>query len=74
MIPGYAELKKKVIDAGALGANISGSGPSVFAFSQDFTLANKLAGLMHAFFNELNISNRTYVSLISPYGTRLLDS
>ncbi len=73
-IPGYADLKKKVIDAGALGANISGSGPSVFAFSQDFTLANKLAGLMHAFFNELNISNRTYVSLISPYGTRLLDS
>ena len=72
MIPGYAELKQNLIGAGALGANISGSGPSVFAFSQDHNTAVKLAGVMSASFHERDIPNKTYVSGISPEGTRTI--
>ena len=32
LIPGYEGIKNAALDAGAFGANISGSGPSVFAF------------------------------------------
>ena len=45
-IPGYLELKQNLLKAGALGANISGSGPSVFAFSDTQDTALKLAGIM----------------------------
>ncbi len=72
LIPGYLELKQKLIAEGALGANISGSGPSVFAFSRDRATAVKLAAIMAKAFNDLNFENMTYVSLISPQGTRLL--
>lgn len=34
-IPGFNEIRKKVIDAGALGFGISGSGPTVFALSSN---------------------------------------
>jgi homoserine kinase len=33
LIPGYAEVKKAALDAGALSFNISGAGPTVFAFT-----------------------------------------
>lgn len=33
LIPGYAEVKKAALEAGALSFNISGAGPTVFAFA-----------------------------------------
>ena len=33
LIPGYAEVKKAALNAGALSFNISGAGPTVFAFA-----------------------------------------
>lgn len=33
LIPGYAEVKKAALNAGALSFNISGAGPTVFAFT-----------------------------------------
>jgi homoserine kinase len=39
LIPGYEEVKKAALDAGALSFNISGAGPTVFAF----TLKNEQA-------------------------------
>ncbi len=70
-IPGYPELKQRLLASGALGANISGSGPSVFAFSRSRSVADKLASVMGDVFNDQNIANRTYVSRISPKGARL---
>ena len=34
-IPGYDEIKKKVLDAGAYGCNVSGGGSSVFAICEE---------------------------------------
>jgi homoserine kinase len=33
LIPGYVDVKKAVLEAGALSFNISGAGPTVFAFA-----------------------------------------
>ena len=70
-IPGYLQLKQRLLESGALGANISGSGPSVFTFSQNRNVAEKLAVIMSDAFSSRNIANKTYVSPISPRGVRL---
>jgi len=46
-IPGYDELKKNVLEAGALGCNVSGGGSSVFAICEGGHTA-RVTGLMKA--------------------------
>ncbi len=70
-IAGYEELKKNVLKAGALGANISGSGPSVFAFCTDEKVAEKISLVMADSFNKNNIKNNVYISKICGLGTRI---
>jgi homoserine kinase len=72
-IPGYHELKSKLRDNGALGGNISGSGPSVFALASSRVNAEKVASFMRNFFNDLGIKNKVYISGISHQGTRMID-
>ncbi len=68
LIPGYYEVKQSAMDAGALGAGISGSGPSIFALSKDEKTAKKVAEAMTAEFNKLGIGNEVYVSNINEAG------
>lgn len=44
-IPGYQEIKAKVLDAGAYGFNVSGGGSSVFAVCPDSRM-DEIAGIM----------------------------
>jgi len=71
-IPGYLELKHKIEQTGALGASISGSGPSVFALCDDMETAVKVSELMQFFFERINIECETYLSKISPLGARVI--
>ncbi|CAG0909098.1 unnamed protein product, partial [Cyprideis torosa] len=59
LIPSFYELKKTAIEVGALGAGISGSGPSVFAMSEGETVASAVAQAFKEVYEPLNI----------PYGT-----
>ncbi|MCS6823340.1 MAG: homoserine kinase [Cytophagaceae bacterium] len=72
LIPGYYEVKQAALDAGALGAGISGSGPSVFALSNDEKKARVIAKKMSEEFNKLNIGNDVYVSQINSEGPVVL--
>jgi homoserine kinase len=47
-IPGYGELKKKVLEAGAFGCNVSGGGSSTFAICQKEKL-DEVAEVMKTF-------------------------
>jgi homoserine kinase len=71
-IPGYSELKAELINMGAVGAGISGSGPSIFAFCRTAERAKKIALKMEKTFSERNIQNKVYISKISSSGTRIL--
>ena len=73
LIPGYHELKSKLHENGALGGNISGSGPAIFALSNSPGNANEVAGFMGKTFDNLGIKNNVYVSKVSDKGTRLID-
>lgn len=71
-IPNYDELKQKLSDAGVLGSNISGSGPSVFALCESMESAEYAAKIMKTHFDNLSIANEIFASQISDQGTRVV--
>jgi len=72
LIPGYDDVKAAALDSGALGAGISGSGPSIFALSADKSTAEKVGKSMENVFESLEIDNEVYVSEVNPHGPMIL--
>ena len=72
-IPEYDRLKEKVIKAGALAMNISGSGPSVFALSSSESRASDIGNLMKSHFTSLDYESDVYISNVSRKGVREID-
>lgn len=70
-IPGFDELREKILDAGALAMNISGSGPSTFALCDHREKAEKAGKIMHNHFAALGIDCEVYVVKVSNKGTKL---
>ena len=71
-IPGFEILRDKVLKAGALAMNISGSGPSVFAISSSEETAREVGEIMKEHFAFLDIDSDIYVANISEQGARVL--
>jgi len=71
-IPGYDELKAALFGAGALGVNIAGSGPAVFAACDSADAADAACGVMAAHFERLRIPADVYSSKISNRGCRVV--
>ncbi len=72
LIPGFDEVKKASIKAGALGAGISGSGPSIFALSKGNETALKVAEAMKKVYEQIGIDYEIHVSKINMDGVRPL--
>jgi homoserine kinase len=72
LIPGFDEVKENALDCGALGAGISGSGPSIFALSQGEDMAEAVAQSMSETYENLNIDYDIHVSKINTEGCRIL--
>lgn len=71
-IPGFDDLREKLLRAGALAMNISGSGPSVFAVADKMDTAHKVASAMNSHFNEYSVYYQTFTVKVSNKGARLL--
>ncbi len=67
-IQGFYSVKQTALSAGALGASISGSGPSMFAFAQTQTDAQQIAAAMVAAFLQENIRSESWISTIEQKG------
>lgn len=72
LIPGYDEVKERVMEIGALGAGISGSGPSIFALSNNEEIANLVGMEMRKTYAGIDIECETYVSRINQFGPRII--
>ena len=73
LIPGYDKIKTSVIAAGADGLIISGSGPTICAFSnKDFEQCELIRKTMEAEFKMNGIKSKTIISEIDQNGTRVL--
>lgn len=62
LIKGFAGVKQAALDAGALGASISGAGPSVFAWCDDEPAAHAVAEGMRKAFASAGFDSDAWVS------------
>lgn len=69
LIPGFCEMKKAALDAGALGMSISGSGPSIFALASSHRCAEEVGKAMSA---ACPNANTLYLSKINQTGPMVL--
>ena len=74
LIPGYTELKNAAIRSGALGCSISGSGPSVFALTEDPGLAEGIGAAMALVMKTKDIPADLYISPINRTGSLCIAS
>jgi homoserine kinase len=71
LIPGFPEVRKASMDAGALGCSISGAGPTMFAWAVESHAAS-VRDAMKAQFAKRNIEVDDYIVDINDSGARIL--
>ena len=72
LIPHYNEVKAEALKAGALGAGISGSGPSIFSLSKGIENANNVKDAMKSIYSKTGIDFDIHVSKINSEGVKIL--
>mgnify|MGYP001824723718 CR=1 FL=1 len=72
LIPHFNEVKQAVLYAGALGAGISGSGPSIFSLSKGLETANKVKEAMQSIYSKTDIEFDIHVSKINVEGVKVI--
>lgn len=74
LIPGFREVKQAARRAGALGCSISGSGPSIFALTDNEVAAARAADAMSDALREATgLACETYAGAVNPYGAGRVD-
>jgi len=73
LIPYFDDVKNTVLKAGALGAGISGSGPTIFALSKGVETAKQVAKVMDKIYSKTGLEYSIYVSKISTTGSKIID-
>ncbi|MEO5783484.1 MAG: homoserine kinase [Ginsengibacter sp.] len=68
LIPGFDEVKKKCIQAGALGGGIAGSGPSIFMLCKEENIAHDVEIIMKEIYDNMELAYHTYVTTINNKG------
>jgi homoserine kinase len=72
LIPHYREVKQIALNVGALGAGISGSGPSIFMLSEGLDTAKKVEQAIRAMYSKTQIHFENYVSKINVEGIKII--
>ncbi len=73
LIPHFDAVKTAAVHNGALGAGISGSGPTIFALSKGIDTAKKVAEAMDIVYKNTGIDYEIHVSKINTEGIKILD-
>ena len=69
LLPGFVDAKRAAREAGALGASISGAGPSAFAVAGDADTATRVAQAMQTAYEARGIACTTRVTNVDMEGT-----
>ena len=72
LVPGFAAVKQAAMDAGAMGASLSGAGPSVFAWCEDAAMAARAVDAMRAAFAGAGLGSDGFVSPLDGPAAMLL--
>ncbi len=72
LIPFFDEVKSAAIKAGALGAGISGSGPTIFALCKGDEITEKVYNAIEKSYRNKNIDFEMYTSKVNKEGIKIL--
>lgn len=72
LIPFYKEVKQAALNAGALGTNISGSGPSIFSLCKGIETATLVSEAIEKVYLSTGIKFDIYISKINIEGIKVL--
>jgi len=73
LIPGFAAVKQAALAHGALGASISGAGPTVFGWFVDRHSADKAGAAMVDAFSAAGLPAEAFVSPVAAPGARVME-
>ena len=71
LIPGFKDVQRGAMSAGALGCSISGAGPAIFAWAE-FQHAEAVRGAMVAAFARHDLKADSWISSLEAYGARVV--
>lgn len=72
LIPEFENVKEAVMQEGALGCGISGSGPSIFAMSKGEETAKRVAQAIQIVYNRTGLDFDIHISKINNQGIKIL--
>jgi len=72
LIPDFYLMREMTMELGAVSFGISGSGPSVFAFTRDEETAKRITAKLQKHLTNIKIGSNGYVSTINDAGPRVL--
>ncbi len=72
LIPGFQEVRRGAMEAGALGCSISGAGPSMFAWTLEATVPAVLAAMRREFARQ-SLATDHWVVEVPSAGARLIE-
>lgn len=72
LIPNFYDIKNAALKNGAYGCSISGSGPSIFAFSNSHSKARKIGSEMKKIVDKSGIKSIIYISTINLIGPKII--
>jgi homoserine kinase len=72
LIPDFYRMREMAMELGAVSFGISGSGPSVFAFTRDEETAKRITQKLQQHLTGINIGSNIYVSTINDKGPRVI--
>ncbi len=72
LVPGFIAAKQAALGQGALGASLSGSGPTVLAFARDQAQGKQIGAAMQEGFKLHGITSDLYLSPISQKGAGIV--
>jgi homoserine kinase len=74
LVPGFGAIRQAALDAGAIGTNLSGAGPSMFALCRSLDDARSVGEAMRiALRKHGGIDGRVFATAVATTGARLVD-
>lgn len=72
LIPDFYKMRELAMELGAVSFGISGSGPSVFAFTKDDETARQITQKLQKHLAAIKINSNSYVSTINDLGPKVI--
>ncbi|NNF02403.1 MAG: homoserine kinase [Bacteroidia bacterium] len=73
LIPHFDRAKQTAMESGACGFGISGSGPTLFSFSDSEKTSVKIGQMIESLYNKNNIDTSVYLSRINNKGAEIIE-